>query len=68
MGGLKMTRKTLNIGMVGYGFMGRTHSNAFAQAPHFFDLAARSNALQFGIGAHRADKLRRTAKLVLRAG
>jgi predicted dehydrogenase len=33
-----MTRKTLNIGLVGYGFMGRTHSNAFLQAPRFFDL------------------------------
>jgi predicted dehydrogenase len=33
-----MTKKTLNIGMVGYGFMGRTHSNAFLQAPRFFDL------------------------------
>ena len=33
-----MTRKKLNIGMVGYGFMGRTHSNAFAQVPHFFSL------------------------------
>ena len=37
MGGV-MAKKKLNIGMVGYGFMGRTHSNAFAQAPHFFDL------------------------------
>ena len=25
--------KDLNIGLVGYGFMGRTHSNAFLQAP-----------------------------------
>src|SRR5947209_3632770 len=33
-----MAKKTLNIGMVGYGFMGRTHSNAFLQAPRFFDL------------------------------
>jgi myo-inositol 2-dehydrogenase/D-chiro-inositol 1-dehydrogenase len=33
--------KTLNIGLVGYGFMGRTHSNAFCQAPHFFDLPSR---------------------------
>ena len=33
--------KTLNIGLVGYGFMGRTHSNAFHQAPHFFDLPYR---------------------------
>ena len=33
-----MSKKKLNVGMVGYGFMGRTHSNAFSQAPHFFDL------------------------------
>ena len=33
--------KNLNIGMVGYGFMGRTHSNAFAQVNHFFDLRFR---------------------------
>ena len=32
------TKKTLNIGLVGYGFMGRTHSNAFLQAPRFFEL------------------------------
>jgi myo-inositol 2-dehydrogenase/D-chiro-inositol 1-dehydrogenase len=30
--------KTLNIGLVGYGFMGRAHSNAFGQAPKFFSL------------------------------
>src|SRR5258708_25782461 len=30
--------RDLNIGLVGYGFMGRTHSNAFLQAPRFFDL------------------------------
>jgi myo-inositol 2-dehydrogenase/D-chiro-inositol 1-dehydrogenase len=33
-----MAKKLLNIGMVGYGFMGRTHSNAFLQAGRFFDL------------------------------
>jgi predicted dehydrogenase len=33
--------KDLNIGLVGYGFMGRTHSNAFLQAPRFFDLPRR---------------------------
>src|SRR5665213_2514163 len=33
-----MARKSLNIGLVGYGFMGRTHSNAFLQAPRFFDV------------------------------
>jgi predicted dehydrogenase len=33
--------KNINIGLVGYGFMGRTHSNAFLQAPRFFDLPYR---------------------------
>src|SRR5580700_994664 len=31
-------KKKLNVGMVGYGFMGRTHSNAFLKAGKFFDL------------------------------
>ena len=31
-------KKPLNIGLVGYGFMGRTHSNAFLQTPRFFDV------------------------------
>jgi myo-inositol 2-dehydrogenase/D-chiro-inositol 1-dehydrogenase len=31
-------KKKLNVGMVGYGFMGRTHSNAFLQAGKFFEL------------------------------
>ncbi|MGH7971071.1 MAG: Gfo/Idh/MocA family protein [Limisphaerales bacterium] len=30
--------KQLRIGLVGYGFMGRAHSNAFRRAPNFFDL------------------------------
>ncbi len=33
-----MAKKNLNVGLVGYGFMGRTHSNAYRQAPIFFDL------------------------------
>jgi predicted dehydrogenase len=28
--------KALNIGMIGYGFMGKAHTNAYCQAPHFF--------------------------------
>lgn len=28
--------KELRIGMIGYGFMGKTHSNAYVQAAHFF--------------------------------
>jgi predicted dehydrogenase len=31
-------KKKINIGLIGCGFMGRTHSNAFRQAPQFFDL------------------------------
>jgi myo-inositol 2-dehydrogenase/D-chiro-inositol 1-dehydrogenase len=34
-----MANKPLNIGLVGYGFMGRAHSNAFLQAPRFFNLS-----------------------------
>jgi predicted dehydrogenase len=33
-----MAKKTVNIGLVGYGFMGRAHSNAFRQAERFFEL------------------------------
>ena len=33
-----MSRKNLNIGLVGYGFMARTHTNAYLQAPRFFDV------------------------------
>jgi predicted dehydrogenase len=32
-----MAKKKLNIGMVGYGFMGRTHSNAFRKVGNFFE-------------------------------
>ena len=30
--------KQLNIGLIGYGFMGKAHSNAYRQVNHFFDL------------------------------
>jgi len=33
--------KPLNIGLVGYGFMGRTHSNAYKRVNDFFDLDYR---------------------------
>ncbi len=35
--------KTLNVGLIGYGFMGRTHSNAHRQVGNFFDLPVQSN-------------------------
>jgi predicted dehydrogenase len=33
--------KPLNIGLVGYGFMGKAHSNAYRRANQFFDLKYR---------------------------
>jgi myo-inositol 2-dehydrogenase/D-chiro-inositol 1-dehydrogenase len=33
--------KPLNIGLIGYGFMGRAHSNAFRKVGNFFPLAYR---------------------------
>lgn len=33
--------KTMNVGIIGYQFMGRAHSNAWLQAPKFFDLGIR---------------------------
>src|SRR5271154_3591528 len=32
--------KTFRVGMIGYRFMGRAHSNAWRQAPKFFNLKA----------------------------
>ena len=34
-------QRPLNVGLVGYGFMGRTHSNAFGKVNQFFDLDHR---------------------------
>src|SRR5579871_2633773 len=36
-----MPAKPLNVGVIGYGFMGRAHSNGYAQVGHFFDLKYR---------------------------
>jgi predicted dehydrogenase len=48
--------KTFNIGLVGYGFMGRTHSNAFLQAPRYFDLPLKP--LLKAVCARNADRAR----------
>lgn len=32
--------KTLKVGMIGYRFMGKAHSNAWRQAPHFMPMGA----------------------------
>lgn len=64
-----MTKK-LNVGLIGYGFMGRTHSNAYCKVNHFFDLpykpqlkvicgledkAAKAFADQWGYASHTTD-------------
>lgn len=36
-----MSTKPLNLAMIGYGFMGRAHSNAYAKVNHFFELEYR---------------------------
>src|ERR1700680_3600077 len=51
-----MARKDLNVGLVGYGFMGRTHSNAFLQAPRFFDLPYRP--VLKAVCARNADRVK----------
>ena len=33
-----MAAKTMNVGMIGYKFMGKAHSHAWRSAPRFFDL------------------------------
>ncbi|HZY86166.1 MAG TPA: Gfo/Idh/MocA family oxidoreductase, partial [Gemmataceae bacterium] len=46
--------KPLNVGLIGYGFMGRAHSNAYAKVNHFFDLAYRP--VLKAVCARSADK------------
>ena len=63
-------KKTLNIGLIGYGFMGRTHSNAYRKVSNFFDVPykpvlkvacgldekeARAFADQWGFESHTTD-------------
>ena len=35
---IQQRMKKLNIGLIGYGFMGRAHSNAYRKVGNFFDL------------------------------
>ncbi len=65
-----MAKKKLNVGLIGYGFMGRTHSNAYCKVNNFFDLAyepvrkvicgleekeAKAFAEQWGYESHTTD-------------
>ncbi len=46
--------KELRIGMIGYGFMGKAHSNAYAQANHFFP--SQTKLVLKALCARNADK------------
>ena len=52
--------KALNIGLIGYGFMGRTHSNAFRQAPRFFNLPYEP--VLKAVAARKADRVKAFAE------
>ena len=46
--------KTLNVGLIGYGFMGRAHSNGYRQVNNFFDVPFRP-VLKAACGRKEAD-------------
>jgi predicted dehydrogenase len=48
--------KPLNVGMIGYGFMGRAHSNAYRKVGNFFDLEYQP--VLKAVCARSADKAR----------
>ena len=49
--------KPLNVGMIGYGFMGRAHSNAYHQVNHFFPELKHKPVLKAAC-ARSADKIK----------
>jgi predicted dehydrogenase len=57
----KMAQKNLNIGMVGYGFMARAHSNAWSKVSHFFDTGYRPTLK--AVAARDAAKARAFAEI-----
>jgi predicted dehydrogenase len=52
--------KPLNIGMIGYGFMGRAHSNAYQKVSHFFPELKRRPVLKAAC-ARSADNIKKFA-------
>jgi predicted dehydrogenase len=48
--------KPLNVGMIGYGFMGKAHSNGYRRVNNFFDLAYRP--VLKAVCARSADKVK----------
>ena len=59
---LMRTKRTLAVALIGYNFMGRAHSNAWRQAPRFFDLPAQLR-LQTICGRNRSAAKRAAIKL-----
>jgi predicted dehydrogenase len=53
--------KLLNVGMVGYGFMARAHSNAWANVAHFFDAGYRP--VLKAVAARNVSKVRHFAEM-----
>jgi predicted dehydrogenase len=53
--------KALNVGMVGYGFMARAHSNAWANVSHFFDTGY--HPVLKAVAARNTSKVRRFAQM-----
>jgi predicted dehydrogenase len=54
-----MAKKPLRIGLIGYGFMGRAHSNAFAKAGNFFD--SSYELIRQAVCARDEDKVKQFA-------
>src|SRR5690349_21731346 len=55
-----MASGSLNVGLVGYQFMGKAHSNAWLQAPHFFDLPVMP--VMHTLCGRSLEPLKKTAK------
>ena len=47
-----MAKKTYNVALIGYKFMGKAHSQAWREAPLFFDLADATPVLKVACGRH----------------
>ena len=58
-----MSKKKLNVAMIGYDFMGRTHSNAWRQAKHFFPDLPMQPVLKVVVGRTKAKVAAAQAQL-----
>ena len=50
----------LNVALIGYQFMGKAHSNAWLNAPHFFDLPRKP--VMHTLGGRTLERLKKTAE------